>query len=323
MVLSAIPCSVFAKAPERIFYTNSAKEKEAILSIKKNYKKIDVLAPQSYVLNANLKLVGGPSKELKKVIKDYNFKTMPLVTNGVFEQEIIHNLLINNKAQDNFISDLIKIAKKEKYIGWQYDFENISYLDRDLYSLFVEKTFQEFKNNNLILSIAVVTRLTDFEDTDAFKNWSGVFDYKRLSDSADFISVMTYDDPSSQGPVASLPFVNSCLKYLKNKIPAEKLSLGVPLYYWSWQLNPAKKINYGGNYNRLLDIMASNKHITGFDATLGSAWMTYYYKNKQYAFWYTDKKTIQLRMEIIKQNNLRGFSAWVLGVEDPAIWQAI
>jgi spore germination protein YaaH len=321
--LITIPYFVFAKTPERIFYTNKIKEKEAILSIKKNYKKIDILAPQSYALTTKLKLAGGLSANLKKVIKNYKFQTMPLVTNGVFEQNIIHNLLINEPAQNDFISDLIKTAKKEKYIGWQYDFENISYLDKDLFSLLIERTAKEFKKNNLIFSVAVVTRQTDFEDTDAFKNWSGVFDYKRIADSVDFISLMTYDDPYSQGPVASIPFIENCLKYVKDKIPNDKLSLGIPLYYWSWQINPFKKINFAGNYKRLLDIMASNRHSIGFDQILGNSWMTYSYYNKQYVFWFTDKKTIQLRMDIIKNYNLRGFSAWVLGVEDPAIWQAI
>lgn len=314
---------------EKIFYTNKGKEAEAILSIKKNYKKIDILAPQSYVLTSDLKLSGGMSKNLKAVIKKYNLKTMPLVANNNFSQKIIHDLLINPEAQDAFITNLIKTAKTENYFGWQYDFENISYLDKDLYSSFVEKTAEAFKKSfdstqnkqKLILSVAVVTRFVDYENTNAFKNWSGVFDYERLAKSADFISVMTYDDPNSAGPVASMPFVKNCLTYLKDKIPAEKLSLGIPLYYWSWQTSPAKKINYGGNYNRLLSIMASNRHQTGFDEILQTSFMTYVYKNTPYIFWFTDKKTMQTRINFIKQNNLRGFSAWLLGVEDPAIWQ--
>lgn len=322
--LMQIPCFVLAENSaklEKIFYTNKGKEKEAILSIKKNYKKIDILAPQSYVVTSKLKLSGSISKNLKTVIKKYNLKTMPLVANNSFSQSTIHNLLVSHTAQTSLINSLIYEAKNQKYIGWQYDFENISYLDKDLYSNFVEKSYAEFKKNNLTFSVAVITRQTDYEDTDAFKNWGGVFDYARLAKSADFISVMTYDDPESVGPVASMPFVKNCLAYLKDKIPAEKLSLGVPFYYWSWQTNPAKKINYGGNYNRLSSIMASNIHQTGFDEVLQTSWMTYIYSGKQYIFWFTDKKTMQTRINLIKENNFRGFSAWLLGVEDPAIWQ--
>ena len=322
-IFLVLPVSGFAKAPERIFYMNGSRETQAIASIKKNYKKIDILAPQSYVLTSTFRLSGGIGKNLKKVIYDYKIKTMPLVANNGFSQKTIHNFLQEAKAQDVFISNLIAIAKQEKYIGWQYDFENINYLDKDLYSAFVEKTGAEFKKAKLIFSVAVITRQTDYEDTPAFKNWGGAFDYARLAKASDFISIMTYDDPNSKGPVASLPFINNCLAYVKDKIPPEKLSLGIPLYYWSWDVMQSKKINIGGNYDRLLGIMASNRCTTGFDEYLGTAWMTYSANNKRYGFWFTDKITIQKRMEIIKQNNFRGFSAWLLGVEDPAIWSAL
>lgn len=319
----ALPCFAWAKTPERIFYMNGSRQAQAIASIKKNYKKIDILAPQSYVVTSNLKLSGGLSTNLKKVIKAHKIKTMPLVANNSFSQKTIHNLLLAPSSQDLIIASLISVAKQEKYIGFQYDFENISYLDRDLYSAFIEKTAKEFKKNNLIFSVAVITRQTDYQDSDAFKNWGGVFDYKRIANVVDFISIMTYDDPNSVGPVASIPFIKNCLDYVKDKIPAEKLSLGIPLYYWAWDMSSSKKINIGGNYDRLLDIMANNKCQTGFDASLGTAWMAYFLSGKQYAFWFTDKKTAQMRIDLIKEYNLRGFSAWLLGVEDPAIWQVI
>lgn len=302
---------------------NSSRRTQAIASIKKNYKKIDILAPQSYVVTADLKLSGGLSPELKKVVKNYRIQVMPLVANNGFKQKIIHDLLVNETAQAQFISNLSAIAKQEKYIGWQYDFENISWQDKDLYTAFVQKTYSYLKSQNLIFSVAVIPRTNDSQDNDIFKNWTGVFDYQKLAQSADFISVMAYDDPNSKGPVASVPFIKNCLAYLKDKIPAEKISLGIPLYYWSWNVQSSKKINIGGNYDRLLGIMANSIHWSGFDASLGTAWMYYFDKGQKIAFWFTDKKTMLLRMDIIKQNNLRGFSAWLLGVEDPAIWQAI
>ena len=83
-----------------------------------------------------------------------------------------------------------------------------------------------------------MSRSIDYEDTDAFKNWGGFLTTPELAKAADFISLMTYDDPNSVGPVASLPFVNSVLAYVKDKIPPEKLSLGIPLYNWGWSTDP-------------------------------------------------------------------------------------
>lgn len=319
----AVPFFSFASGTEKIFYMSQTKEKQGILSLKKNADKIDILAPQFYAVNSKLKLAGGLDANLKNVIAQNKVKVMPLVANAGFKQSVIHNLLLSPTAQDAIIKSLLDTAKKEKYIGWQFDFENISYLDKDLYSAFVEKTATALHKNGLILSVAAVSRSVDYENTDAFKNWGGVFDYERLAKAVDFISLMTYDDPNSVGPVASEPFINKVLAYVKGKIPPEKLSLGIPLYNWGWSVNPFKKISAGGTYDGLLYIRSNFRHDLGFDEVLGASWLTYFWNNKQYQVWYQDKKSFENKLDVIKQNNFRGFSAWVMGVEDPEIWSAL
>lgn len=308
---------------EKIFYMSESKEKEGIASLLKNYEKIDIIAPQFYGVSAKLELNGGLSNNLKNIIKEKDLKVMPLVTNYAFRQDIMHNLLISEIGQNRIINSLVKEAKKENYLGWQFDFENISYKDKDLYSAFVEKSAEALHKNGFILSVAAVSRYVDYEDTNAYKNWSGVFDYARISKAVDFISMMTYDDPSSTGPVASLPFVNKVLEYVKDKIPAEKLSLGIPLYYWSWSKNPSKRVISSGTYDGLLYIRNNYEHDKGYSADLGTAWLSYINGDQEYTVWYQEKKSFQERIDLVNINNYRGFSAWVLGVEDPQIWESL
>jgi len=317
------PFLCLAASTEKIFYMSQGKEKEGIVSLQKNADKIDILAPQFYGISAQLKLSGDLDAQLRKIISQKKIKVMPLVVNAGFKQDVIHNFLTSATAQDAVIKSLVYIAKKDGYIGWQFDFENISYLDKDLYSSFVEKAAQSLHSNGLILSVAAVTRSVDYEDTDAFKNWGGAFDYARLAKATDFISLMTYDDPNSVGPVASLPFINSVLNYVKDKIPPEKLSLGIPLYYWGWNVSTGKKVVASGTFSRLLTIMSNFRYNLGFSADLGAAWVSYLWQNQQYNIWYQNGQSFQNKLDIISQNNLRGFSAWVLGVEDPEIWSAL
>ncbi len=323
LCLSFLITPVLCTAQENIFYMSQSKEKDGIASLKKNLGKIDILAPQFYTVSAKLKLAGGIDAKLKAIINQDKIRVMPLVVNAGFKQSIIHSLLISVSAQDVLIKSLVDTAKNNKYIGWQFDFENVSYLDKDLYSSFVEKAAQSLHSSGLILSVAASARSVDYEDTDAFKNWSGVFDYARLAKAVDFISLMTYDDPNSVGPVASLPFINKVLNYVKDKIPPEKLSLGVPLYYWGWIANPFKKIADGGTYGRLFNIMENFRYSSGFDSALGASWLTYFYDDKQYIIWHQNNQSFKDKLNLIKKNSFRGFSAWVLGIEDPGIWEAL
>ena len=319
----ATPFLCLASGTERIFYMSQLKEKQGIKSLQKNADKIDILAPQFYGISEKLKLVGGLDAPLQKVISQYKMKVMPLVSNAGFRQDVMHNFLISPTAQDAAVKVFVDTAKKNKYIGWQFDFENISYLDKDLYSTFIEKTAQALHKSGFILSVAAVSRSVDYEDTDAFKNWGGAFDYARIAKATDFISLMTYDDPNSVGPVASVPFINKVLGYVKDKIPPGKLSLGIPLYYWGWCADTAEKVTSSGTFNKLLGIMDNFRCTLGYDDVLGASWLTYSYNDHQYNLWYQDKQSFQGKLDIIKKNNFRGFSAWVLGVEVPGIWSAL
>jgi spore germination protein YaaH len=307
---------------EKIFYLSTSNEKQAILDVSEHADKIDILAPQAYAVGYDLNLYGSLSSALKSAIGKSGVKVMPLVVNSGFNQKVIHNFLVSSSAQDKVINGLVYLAEKDDYIGWQFDFENISYLDRDLYSAFVEKAATVFHQNGLILSVAAVSRSVDYEDTLAYRNWGGAFDYKRLANAVDFISLMTYDDSKSYGPTSSTIYINWVLAYVKDKIPPEKLSMGIPFYYWGWSLAPLKRVS-SGSYG-LVAFTAQNfvcKH--GFDEALGVPWLTYVAGNKAYKIWYENKRSFELKLGIVKNNKLRGFSAWVLGQEDPDIWNVL
>lgn len=308
--------------PEKIFYLPSYNAVKGVESLEKNWEKIDILAPQYHSITAKFTVTGNFGPQLKKVIKDHNIKVMPLITNAGFSQKIIHNLLLSKTAQDKVIDYLIKGALTNGYIGWQYDFENISYKDRDLYSAFIERSYKAFKKNNLILSVAVISRTTDYANTNAFKNWGGVYDYKLIAENSDFISIMAYDDPNSVGPVASVGFVNDILKYMKDKVPGNKLSLGVPLYYWKWNMDTNKKLG-SGLFKNVLAIISKYKYDLDFDENFGASCLTYAYGKKNYKIWFEDKNSLDAKLDIIKDNGLRGFSAWLLGGEDPEIWDLL
>jgi spore germination protein YaaH len=69
--------------------------------------------------------------------------------------------------------------------------------------------------------------------------------------------------------------------------------------------------------------MDNFRYNSGFDDALGASWLTYSYQNKQYQVWYQSQQSFENKLALIKQNSFRGFSAWVLGDENPAIWSAL
>ncbi|HRY31240.1 MAG TPA: glycosyl hydrolase family 18 protein [Candidatus Paceibacterota bacterium] len=308
---------VSALASQNIFYYFD--NAYGLNSLKKNYKKIDVVAPQIYEVGYDLEVSKPKSKKILKEADKKNVSVMPLIVNDDFSKVLMSDILINNKAQDKIIDFMIKEAEKYDYIGWQFDFENINHLDRDLYTAFVKKTYPRLKEEGLQFSVAVVVRSTDYNINDKNQDWSGAYDYKELSKNSDFLSLMTYDDPNSIGPVASLPYVNRILDYMLTQAPAEKLSLGIPFYCWQWQngvragattYKLAQK-NYKKGKNRDRD----------FDPVLGAEKFEFTKGRADFVIWCDNDESLEIKEEIIKNKGLAGFSAWALGQEDPAIWR--
>ena len=107
----------------RIFYYRDGPK--ALASLAKNYKSIDILAPQTYSLDGAGVLSGSVNPFMMSLAKVHDIKVMPLVTNKAFSQDHAHDFLDNPAAEDSAIQTLISEAKKFGFLGWQIDFEEI------------------------------------------------------------------------------------------------------------------------------------------------------------------------------------------------------
>lgn len=305
-----------ALAGENLFYF--FKNVYGLSDYEKNYKQIDVVAPQIYEVGYDLKVSKPIEKKLIREAKKKGSKVVPLLVQDDFSKVLMSTILITPKAQDDIISFMIKEAEKNDYAGWQFDFENINHLDRELYVDFVKKTYEKMKENNLEFSVAVSVRDRDYNPNDKNQDWSSAYNYKELAKYVDFISLMTYDDPNSVGPVASVPYVQKVLDYILTQAPAEKLSLGIPFYCWKWQ--NGERVG-STTYNLASKEYRKGKNKTKtFDKTLGAEVFKFSKNGIENIIWCDNNKSFEMKQNIIDKYGLRGMSVWALGQGDKSIW---
>lgn len=317
------PIMAKAASYERLFYF--VEGEQARKSFFTHPKEIDVFAPQTYSTDALGDLNGSLKEDLQSFAKTNKIKIMPLLTNGAFSQTAGHNLLDSSKAQKILIKNLIAEAKKYDYWGWQLDFEQMELSYRDRFSKFVERVYKEFQKNDLKLSVAVIAQVSEIP-ADYPKNlWQriiGVYDYKRLSEASDFISIMSYDDPYSLGPVSGWAWYNKVLSFSLTKIPREKISFGLGLYYWRWDDARMKRVGIGGNKH--LDNLQKEHDVNFFWSEDENApYFHFWEKGKSYTGWYENARSVEQKISLIMNNELRGFSAWALGLELPSVYSVM
>lgn len=286
---------------------------------------IDVLAPQAYSFDSKAKLIGGIQPSILAFAVQHNIKVMPLVTNGTFSLRVYRALLDDASLQDIAVASLVAEAKQYGYWGWQFDFEQMDASYRDRYSVFVKKAADVLRQNNLTASVAVIAQVSENPNdypNDLWRKIIGVYDYAALGSAADFVSVMSYDDPNSVGPVVEYAWLKRVVAYSTKLISHDKLSLGIPLYYWQWNMTTGARIGIGGRKG-ISRVLGNHKVTFHYSSEHEAPYLTYWNRAKQYVIWYENARSVAKKISLMKENTLHGFSAWALGLGLSSIYSAV
>ena len=321
--------------PKALFYLTE--NPASVRSFVAHANKVDILVPTWYSVDSAGLVWGGPNELVLETARKNHVPVMPIIVNPGFNQEDFHKLLGNEPAKQRMIGTLIEESKKHGYSGFQFDFENIAWTDGNALTLLASDTAARMHKEGLQLSIATVPNASGYPGKGAFAkwiyaNWRGAYDLKGLAAVVDLICLMTYDEHTRYtppGPVSGWIWVVDNLDYALKVVPKEKLSLGIPLYGQRWFAGDPGKENHpaisaasigGSDVRQLIDTFHPEVH---WDAADRTAWFYFYRDAMREWIFYTDARTFQERLNLVKERDLEGFCSWVLGQEDPAIWDAL
>jgi spore germination protein YaaH len=112
MITGPLVASAQSKTENIFYYFPNIKGYQ---SLEKNYRDIDILAPQIYTVGYDLKLGKAQSEDVLKFAKKKRMDVMPLVIQSGFDKALMTGILNDHNAQDQIIKDLIDEAKKGIY----------------------------------------------------------------------------------------------------------------------------------------------------------------------------------------------------------------
>ncbi len=279
--------------------------------------------------------MGAPDPRIIATARRFNVALMPIIVNPGFKQDMIHALLANQVAGGRMISTLVAECKKYAYYGIQFDFENVNYLDRDNLTHLVYVAASVLHQSGFKLSIATVPKASDYPGGGdaarwSYINWRGAYDLKNIAEHADFVSLMTYDQhgrSTPPGPVAGMSWMEDLLEHALTQMPAEKLSLGIALYGRRWYAGMRDKdpevLIATINTADAVDLAASMKVAPQWDEAERVPWFYFYRDGRREYVFYNDARSFRDRCDLARRKGLHGISAWVLGSEDPRIWEQL
>jgi spore germination protein YaaH len=322
--------------PKALFYMTASPQ--SVQSFLNHADKIDILVPTWYSTDVHGMVWGGPNPQVMQVAREHHVAVMPIISGSGMGTEEYHQFFSDAGARHAMDEALVRICQQNGYLGIQFDFEDISWTDRDALSQTVAETAAVLHAAGFQLSIATVPNAPGYAGQTAYsawmyRDWRGAYDLKALAKSVDLICLMTYDQHTSYtppGPVAGYPWVLENVKYALASVPKDKLSLGIPVYGYHWFAGkPLGGKNVPNNSAESIGTPAAMQLAHAYNAKLQwdpvdkAAWFYFYRAQDREYIFYTDARSFAARYDLVKQDGLEGFCSWVLGEEDPAIWQLL
>ena len=261
------------------------------------------------------------SKAYYEKAKSYGYELWPIVTNGIdnadYSAAETSKFLNSEKARENFIKSLLKIAQDNKLDGINIDFEAMKTEDKSLFTQFVRELCPIFRSNGIKVSVDMY--------------FVAYMERSKLGEAADYVVLMGYDQRGNwsqeAGSISEINWVDGNINSLikDSNIEPHKIILGVPFYTRLWIENKAT--------NNLTTKVYSMKNCDEFlqtnslqakeDEKSGQNYVEYTKGNTTYKLWIEDELSMKKRVDIVNKYGLSGISGWQKGLETEDIWETI
>jgi len=283
---------------------------------------IDIVAPTLIYL----KNTKGDIKYNENVVTSYldwatqkGYRVWATFKNDEFDISETSTFLNDMERRNTAIQALIKFVKDYKVEGINVDIEWIYQKDATVFSQFVRELCVKAKQNDIVISVCVNV-------PDGSADWSLCYQQKALSEYADYIAVMSYDQYGASskvaGPNASLTWVKTNMDKLiqRDGVPSQKILLGIPFYSRLWTLSGSSI------KSKTLTMKGAKDYLNKLNEIIWSEDDgQYFYENKSgtTCLWIEENESIAKKLELVNEYDLGGTAYWMLGYETEDIWQTI
>jgi len=195
--------------------------------------------------------------------------------------------------------------------GVQIDFEAIRPQEGQAYVSFL-KDVKTALAPGQVLSVAVPARTRVQEDA---------YDYAAIASIADAVLVMAYDEhwrTGSPGPIASVDWCRRVCAFATQKIPSDKLVMGLPLYGRAWQEeDPARALTWDQTQKLLRSLSKSPSREQD-----GTPFFEYWHPSKMRVF-FEDVESLSAKLALYRGEGVQAVGFWRIGQGPADLWRGL
>jgi spore germination protein len=280
-------------------------------------KFLTYLSPFSYRVREDGRLTPLDDTALLQAARAKQVAPLLTITNfkeEKFDSDVAHAVLANKEVQEKLLNHILNTMKEKGYKGLNIDFEYIYREDRLLYNQFIRRVKEKLHPEGYVITSALAPKTSGTQPGLLYE----AHDYAVHGEVLDFVILMTYEWGYVAGPamaVSPIDQIKKVLDYAVTVIPPHKILMGVSIYGYDWTL-PYVKGSLAKTIapNEAIRIALQYGAAIQYDPTAQAPFFHYFDKNhREHEVWFEDARSIQAKMDVVKQYGLLGVSYWVLG----------
>lgn len=322
-----------------------------LASLKAQDPKIDTVSPVWYEINEDGSLKNkrpNNASQIETYTKDHGIELIPAI--AMFDHELFSTVLNENLSEH--VDAIVDEVNSKNYAGIDLDYESTQLNDKEKYFEFLQKLSKKLHSRNKTLIVTVLAQWDKPTEYSSFKETRQVQDWTVIAKHSDLIRIMAYDYTFSlspnPGPIAPLSWMEDVLDYAIQKVPREKLVLGIHLYSYEWfcekskydnnectlEFIPFSFLNIGEQRQNRSYTYNTTKSVVGKfgdDLTDFEGEKIYRYQKtnpqtnilEERTLVYIDPAGVQARIDLAKKYGIKGVVFWRLGGEDGLLSDSI
>lgn len=288
-----------------------------------NMTGVDVISPTWFSVADNEGTINSlASEDYVRTAHEAGLEIWGLVNN--FSADVDTTALLSSTAARRRMTEyLVSEALRLGIEGINLDFEYIMEEDGYSYVQFVRELSIACRKNNLVFSVDIPVPM-DFNQ---------YFDRKELGTVTDYVIVMGYDEhyagSETAGSVASLSFEENGITGTLEDVPANKIISGVPFYTRIWYTVTNSDGSTTVTSEAIgMDTVDTTLETYGVTPTWNEETGQYYASwtvedGTLCEIWLEEEESLALKAALVKEYNLGGIAAWVLGFERSTVWDVL
>lgn len=229
----------------------------------------------------------------------------------------MYELLSKTSTRTYLIEQLVATALEYELDGINIDFEDLGIDTGEPFIEFIRELSIPCRENGIVLSV----------DNYVPMGYNNHYHLKEQGLVADYVIIMGYDEhhgnSQEAGSVASINYVEGGISKTVEEVAPGKVINAIPFYTRIWETNGTTVTSQVVGMEMAREY--TNNHNMGvqWDEETCQNYGEYQSGNSYFQVWLEDEESIRVKLNIMDQYQIGGVAEWRLGLEEPAVWNAI